>query len=125
MDNFRINITAIGDQTLQAAMRMVFDHNAPGKRAEAYTVDSEHGMIFLWHMHSSHTNAVALPFKMDADGAADFARRWLLDLDYGKQPDHDGDNERGWRLYTETWGKVASLDYSICAVQPMWAMFGK
>lgn len=41
---------------------------------------------------------------------------------YGK---FDGDYECGWRMFTEDWGHVASFHYSIVAVQPAWAMYGK
>lgn len=32
---------------------------------------------------------------------------------------------KGFRLYTEVWGRVGSSDYSIFAVQPAWAFQGK
>jgi hypothetical protein len=67
----------------------------------------------------------ALPFTLDAAGAADFAARWLAEADYGKQPDHDGDNGRGWRLYNESWGHVDGHFSAIIAVAPNWAMYGK
>lgn len=71
------------------------------------------------------TDHVALPFHLDAKSAADFARRWLAEAEYGKQPDHDGDNKKGWRLYNEAWGHVDSDHGAIIAVAPSWAAYGK
>lgn len=68
---------------------------------------------------------IALPFTLDAVGIADFAARWLAEVDYGKQPDHDGDNGRGWRVYVEGWGHIDSHWGAIVAVAPRWAMYGK
>lgn len=68
---------------------------------------------------------VALPFTLDAAGAADFASRWLAEADYGSQPDHDGDNGKGWCIYNEAWGHVDSHYSAIIAIAPSWAMYGK
>ena len=68
---------------------------------------------------------IALPFTLDAAGAADFAARWLAEADYGKQPDHDGDNGRGWRAYVEGWGHVDGHHRAIVAISPSWAIYGK
>jgi len=85
-------------------------------------------MVFL--QHNDHGNKdlgdqVAFPFVMDAVGAADFARRWLSQVDYGREPDHDGDNAKGWKLYNEEWGRVDSDSSAVIAVAPVWAMYGK
>jgi hypothetical protein len=49
---------------------------------------------------------------------------WLASADFGKQPDHDGDNEKGWHLYNESWGHVDG-PYAVFAVEPSWQMYGK
>lgn len=49
----------------------------------------------------------------------------IAHADYGRQPDHDGDNEKGWRLYNETWGMVGGDHSAFAAVEPAWAMYGK
>lgn len=150
MDNFRVDITAEGDSTLAAAMKLAFGkyrsatHYAvrpafAGEREEvpadapkwtkgAWKYGKEPKplrLVFYWSASESAPDLVALPFKMDAEGAADFARRWLAEADYGNQPDHDGDNEKGWRLYNEAWGHVDSHWGAFVAVAPEWAMHGK
>lgn len=125
-DNFHIDITNSGDLT--KAMEIAFEGAAGGK-AEAYAIDPKKGLVFLWHKAEprtvSETIVFNLPFKLDATGAADFAKRWLAEQDYGQQPDHDGDNGEGWRLYNETWGHVEGYTYGFVAVKPAWIMYGK
>lgn len=151
MDNFRIDITSEGQEQLAAAMSLAFGRfrQAVGYAirepvaAERYAFDDDdlqkkHGwmlkekssaspkrLVFYWSDYQNREDVVALPFKMDAAGAADFATRWLAELDYGKQPDHDGDNEKGWRLYCEGWGHVDGDSSAFVAVAPAWAMYGK
>ena len=70
--------------------------------------------------------AFALPSgPMTLEQAADFAVGWLEHADYGREPDHGGDNGKGWRLYCEDWGHVDHDHYAFAAVQPVWAMYGK
>lgn len=124
MDNFRINITAEGRQSLLKAFEIAAAHHAS---AVGYVVDAGAGLIFVWHVVEGR--ATKLPFKLDAAGMADFAERWLGEADYGKEPDHDGSNGRGWRVYNDAWGHVECTGfdefYAICAVKPEWAMYGK
>src|SRR6266853_1628044 len=109
MDNFHIDITSEGDLT--KAMQIAFTHY---NRAVAYEVDKEKGLIFFWSDNPDAMTAgvVKLPFKLDAIGAADFASHRLAKADYGTEPDHDGDNGHGWRVYNESWGRIEGRTYS-------------
>ena len=121
MDNFHFDLTSEGD--LVAPMKIAFQR--PTQRAEGYLIHPEKGLVFFWYLGETVEGLVKLPFKMDHVGAADFARRWLDEQDYGREPDHDGDNGRGWRLYNEEWGRVGSWTGAFIAVKPAWAMYGK
>lgn len=131
MDNFRFDVTCRGDGPFRQAMALAFGE----AKATAYVVMADKGLVFLSSPAISGIPSeppgepriiVPFPFKMDAEGAADFALRWLKDAaDYGRQPDHDGDNCRGWRLYNESWGHVGNHRSAIIAVLPAWAMIGK
>jgi len=127
MDNFRIDITGEGVKTMESAMVIAFggghDDRKP-RTAEAYAIDPEKGLIFFWTA-GLDKNIVKLPFKLDAIGAADFARRWLAEQDYGREPDHDGSNGKGWRLYNNSWSRVEGYSGSIVAILPNWAWYGK
>jgi hypothetical protein len=84
-------------------------------------------LVFFNHYEVGKTDGdkVALPFVMDGQGAADFAWRWLEQAKYPKEPDHDGNNHKGWRLYNESYGHVDQDCYGVIAVAPSWAEYGK
>lgn len=120
MDNFQIDITSEG--SIFKAMELAF-RDGPNMRAVGYRISTEKGLIF--YQYGSSARMTALPFKIDAAGAADFATQWLAEQNYGPEPDHDGDNGKGWRLYCEEWGHVDNESQAFVAVQPVWAMYGK
>lgn len=142
MDNFRFDMVCEGNKTLKAAIALVFSHRSM-RGATGYIIRPAHDafvhdkykhlnkpkrperLIFLWSNYESAEGYVPFPFEMDADGCADFASRWLGSVDYGREPDHDGDNGKGWRVYNEAWGHVEDLRATIIAVSPAWAMYGK
>lgn len=136
MDNFGIDITGEGRKIFTQAMEIAFSQHP---HALGYRIDGSR-LIFLWVASrytagNNSSNAldpavVAFPFKMDASGAAEFANRWLAEQDYGEEPDHDGSNGRGFRVFNEGWGHVklmsgATEHYAIVAVEPAWAVYGK
>lgn len=142
MDNFSIDVIAEGQETLLKAIEIAFAHNAPGNRVESYhitklvsdeynglpkSVDGRTAIILRWTKAEklSEDGPLNLPFKLDAKGAADFAQRWLTEQDFGREPDHDGHNKKGWRVITGNWGFVGNDRQAVCAVLPWWAAYGK
>lgn len=140
MDNYRFDMTCEGRERLTAALNLAFT----GKSAKGYIIRPAHEafkheqyrhldkpkrpdrMIFLWSDCEKPEGYHPFPFEMDPAGCAEFAWRWLEGTaDYGREPDHDGDNERGWRVYNESWGHVEDLHAAIIAIAPAWAMYGK
>lgn len=67
------------------------------------------------------------PFKMKrVEDLLPFVTGWLKETDYGNEPDHDGSNGKGWRVYNHNWGQVIGCgSYSFVAIEPAWAMYGK
>lgn len=137
MDNFKLDIVAEGDKLLASAMDIAFRGGGHSTATHYAIRDAEPAveegyrkapakkkrLVFMWV--EGGDDAIKLPFKLDAAGAADFARRWLAEADYGREPDHDGDNGKGWRLYNEGWGHVDGEYQGFIAVTPQWAMYGK
>ena len=121
MDNFKIDIVADGTENLGRALLLAFCY-CPGKKATHFIHDREKGLIFLWHKEG---DALPLPAGLTSQEATIIASKWLEETDYPKAPDHDGDNEKAWRVYNEAWGHVAQYHYAICAFKPVWAVFGK
>ncbi len=117
MDNFHFDMTSEGKELLKAAMMLL-----PRTEVVGYRVDDKKGLIFYW---ADSDKATQLPYPMTLEQAADFAAGWLDHASYGKQPDHDGDNGKGWRLYNESWGHVDGEWEAFVAVMPVWAMYGK
>jgi hypothetical protein len=148
MDNFGIDITAEGRASLEKALEIAFAHNCPGGTVSHYKVvkfkretryygepktthhfsdlkehqDGIPTLLLLWHEGQEATEHL---FAMDLAETLGFVNGWLNKVDFGKEPDHDGSNGKGWRVFTETWGRVAGYSYTVCAVQPAWAMYGK
>lgn len=79
-------------------------------------------LILLWHQER---DGIALPYPLDSKNVGDFVAGWLANASYGGEPDHDGSNHKGFRLFTDGWGHVAGYRYGIVGVQPAWAMHGK
>ncbi len=139
MDNFQIDITCEGKEKLIKAMALAFyrvqsiQHYVI-REAEPEFIDADKPymnrpakplrlVFFRYPPDSGQSNA--LPFKLDSEGAGDFAFRWLQEAAYPREPDHDGHNKKGWRLYNEAWGHVDSDYRAFVAVTPTWAMYGK
>lgn len=118
MDNFQFDMTSQGSETLKQALCLF---NPPGRTVSGYSTDGT--KLVLYWGNSSH--ATRLPFPMTLEQAADFAAGWLDHAQYGSEPDHDGDNSKGWRLYCDSWGRVGGDDFAFAAVEPVWAMYGK
>jgi len=123
MDNFKVDVVWEGETTFRTLLAMVLNRRIGKKgKFEYYEIDETYGLVLYW---TESKNAVKLPYPMDLSAIVDFAWNWLKSADYGRQPDHDGDNGKGWRIYTESWGQVKSDWATICAIQPVWAMYGK
>jgi hypothetical protein len=118
MDNFHFDMTSRGADALKKALQL-FDPQV--RRMTGYST-SGNKLVLYW---GDSPQATKLPFPMTLEQAADFAVGWLAHADYGREPDHDGSNSKGWRLHCDTWGIVDGDHYAFAAIQPVWAMHGK
>lgn len=101
-------------------------------------------LIFMWHEHNGSPALIA-PLE-DAEAIADQIYAWLRIQDYGRQPDHDGDNHKGWRVnikgpvkskvqneyfkpeqeWSQPWDITYDhTSYDVFCVQPLWIEYGK
>ena len=123
MDNHRIDLTWEGDDRLREVLTMLLSKwGRRDKRFTHYLDDPDYGLILYW---TDRDHATKLPRPMSMKRYIEFAIEWLHKQDYGKEPDHDGSNGKGWRVFNESWGHVKSDWGGICAIQPVWAMYGK
>lgn len=146
MDNRTIDIVSEGNKALEMALNIVWA-NCPGGKATHYKIvklkeeveyygsptdrhyttlkedkEGEDTLILLWN---EEKGALPLPYFLELEEAINFIKGWLKKAEYQEQPDHDGSNGKGWRVFNEQWGHVAGHHYAIVGIQPQWAMYGK
>jgi hypothetical protein len=146
MDNRTLDIVSEGSEALAMALKLAWP-SAPGGKATHYKMltlvekveyygqpathhvktlkEDPKGVPTLILFWSAERDSTPLPYPMPLDQAITFVQGWLKQTDYGEEPDHDGNNHKGWRVFTESWGLVMGHHYTIVAVQPEWAMYGK
>lgn len=103
----------------------------PGKSTPDYYSIVDDELALFWY--KSEGNPQSLPYVMDAEGLCDFAWNWLKTAPRGEQPDHDGHNEKGWKIYNNPEGyngdpnnkKVWNRHHCIVVVKADWCMYGK
>lgn len=137
MDNFRLDLTGESIETLKEGLSIAFRHNAPGGRTthwaevEVKTLPEWDGasgtrkaLVLLWHEDTS-LKSQAFPTRLENQKVVEIVLEWLKGADYGPEPDHDGSNGRGFRLFCDHWGHVAGSHYGIIGIAPAWAQWGK
>jgi hypothetical protein len=126
MDNRHISIQSEGRKAFDLAFQLMFD-NAAGGKATHYFEDKEKGLVLLWAEDTSK-KSIPLLTKLAWKEAADLAWTWLENQpkeQYRDYLDHDGSNNKGFKVYNESWGHVSGSFYAILAVLPVWAWYGK
>lgn len=122
MDNRLIVVQSEGRKSFDLAFQLFFVNDI---KATHYLDYPEKGLVFFWH---EYAKAIKLPAPLNALQAANIAWTWLetkSDKEYLEWLDHDGSDGHGFKVYNEDWNKVAGLPFSILAVQPVWAWYGK
>lgn len=124
MDNFQFDITSDGN--LEQWLTLCMSHN---RRSVGYIVDKRVSgpdrLIFFWTEPEANERINVFPGSADAKLLSAIIQSWLDEVPYGGQPDHDGSNKKGFRLYNEAWGHIGSHREAFLAVEPAWALYGK
>lgn len=95
------------------------------KKFEGYAIDTNNGRIVFFG-YKGHKDATPFPTSMSGDFCAQLAIGWLKEARYPAEPDHDGDNSKGWLCYTENWGHIEPYGFEASlAVEPHWLIYGK
>lgn len=117
-DNPIIRVNGISLARLKYAMQLGQGFDAYGYRI--------HENKIAFAQYQSAPEMTPFPTELGADRCAEIAYDWLQKAEYPREPDHDGDNKKGWLLRTDGWGQVEGLDYHyFVSVEPTWIMFGK
>lgn len=143
MDNKIFNVNGRTKEQLRAALDLLLmDEYGGHRKVEGWYFLKDKGFVLTWHADvklgsTAFTNALGQPKVPTHEELTDILWEWLKSPDALSVPhtgwdhdaDHDGDNELGWRLYTEDWGCVnrnGGIDhYSIAALKPAYLWYGK
>jgi hypothetical protein len=149
MNNRVIDIISDGEKALTLALELIWPNAKSGQvthyklvhlaeKTDYYLTESDigkphvtklvedpSGKITLILFEREERGSIVLPYPHDFKQTVNFVTGWLRIADYGPQPDHDGVNQKGWRVFNQQWGLIAGHNFAILAVQPKWAMYGK
>lgn len=132
MDNRIFNVNGEGLDMLVQTLKLVFRQEGANTKAKAWRFIPGKGFVLLWHANTN-SGATAFPVPMEPEEVAPLVMRWLETPEaqemacegWDKDEDHDGSNDRGWRVYCEDWGHVGGESYAICAIRPVFLWYGK
>jgi hypothetical protein len=124
VDNFHFDVTCQGNEQFSKCLEMAITLSGH-KNVTHYLIDDKRGLGLFWHYQDKHDTLLKLPYPMKIPAIVQFATNWISQVEYPQQPDHDGDNGRGWRIYNESWGHVWDYHEGVIAIAPVWAMYGK
>ena len=116
---------------LEAAIRILLTYH---RRVTHYVVGSSLGglpyLALLWGEHKIGLPLIA-PME-SADAIRSQIEAWLKTAEYGREPDHDGSNSKGFRLtteipkiYDEQWRTQDWAFYTFIVIEPIWIEHGK
>jgi hypothetical protein len=125
-DNRLFSVNGETCPMLESALKLAFDQEGT-KTAWGWKVNHDYGIILCTYSTSGFT-----PFltPMSSDTTTSTIWDWLCDQDvddfkldeWEEDCDHDGTNDKGWRVYTDTWGDV---DEGFIAIKPVYLWYGK
>jgi hypothetical protein len=134
--NFHVTVRSLGTEHLKRALSFFFDayQTAVGFSVKDTTIPSyghedqpAKALVLHWAFPDHNQILVSkFPAPLDLDAVVPMVESWLAQNPYGKRPDQDGDNLRGFAVFNDTdWNKTYGESTAICAIAPHWAMFGK
>lgn len=116
-DNFHFDITGA---PLALSLEVA---TSKWKNVVGWSVDNDGRRLVLYWTACEQSTPLPAPLSDAALEA--FVKAWLDGVDYGTEPDHDGHNGRGWRVYVDRWAQVGYVWQTSLAVEPAWIMYGK
>lgn len=128
-DNYHFDITAWqghytnGRDMLEECLRIAFAEYDNG--ATYWSSHNKKRLVLYWRDPSGVNGAVAFMGATGPGVVTPLVRQWLSNAEYPKEPNHDGSNSKGWRIFNEDWAQVDGEPAAICAIEPAWLMHGK
>lgn len=141
MDNKIFNVNGRTKKQLALAVQLLLlTEYSDNQKVRGWYYSKQKGLILTWHVSEQvtpFTDRMGKESEIVGDELVDLLWTWLNTpeardvecVDWDENLDHDGSNEKGWRLYVDEWGHVksgSSLDhYSIAAFKPVYLWYGK
>jgi len=146
MDNRLFNINGkTKDQLTLAVKCLLLDEYGKNIIVKGWYFSKQKGLVLTWYLDENEkekvtpfTDRMGKPCAINEDELVDLLWKWLdseeakiVEFEHWESNvDHDGDNDKGWRLYTEDWGCIKYAEYaidhySIGAFKPVWLWYGK
>lgn len=125
MDNHHLIFRGETKEEFYAAMKLLFrTQDKSPITATGYIINENKFVLFQYDREEE--GMTPFPYPMDYEATATFIWGWLQKVDYPPQPDHDGDNHKGFEVANNSWGEVDGYQYSTFgAIRPNWCMYGK
>ena len=136
MSFYQINVVSDDPQLLLHALTIAMSHShVADKGCWGWGEHPEKGLILFAHPLSGRTKDLfpsnPFPTRLRLDQVVPMVKQWLSVQQYGREPDHDGSNSKGWHVFTESYGGILLTDgyqnswEAICAIKPVWIEHGK
>jgi hypothetical protein len=120
MDNRKIEIESTGNEDFRLAF--ILACSKWGDRSKFKIKGFKVVDDTLWLYEYEDKEMTAFPFDLDIGDATNFAWGYIEKTPCKlKQPDHDGDNEKGFSLIANEWNQ----NKHFVEIKPIWAMYGK
>ena len=116
MDNKKREILSNEKSVFEVAMKLA----TSSKNVVGYRIHKN--KLILYRTKSD--SMVELPYAMETDEVSSFVWGWLMkNKPVEPQPDHDGDNEFGFRILSEN--RIQGEWEAFVEIEPIWACYGK
>ena len=127
-DNAVFNVNGKSESRLRDALSLALN----GGTVAAYKFIQSKGLVLYSYASSGNNGVVKFPTPLSANEVSGIVIKWLQSEEAKSVPcegwdadaDHDGDNEIGWRVYTEDWGHVEG-EWDALAIKPAYMWYGK
>jgi len=128
-DNRIFNVNGKSEEYLLETLQLALKNT----KVEGWKHSPNHGLILFWAIPKNDKKVNRFPAPLNADAIFPIVTQYLKSEDASKveckdwdaDADHDGHNERGWRVYCTDWGHVGNECYALIAIKPAYIWYGK
>lgn len=131
-DNYLIDIVCDRKETFDLAFALVASmHYSLSTIGIIGWTEKKGALLLFTNMLDSDKPKVTLfPSRLSIQAAAEIAWNWLSTREYPQEPDQDGSNKKGYRIFTNSepddiWYQPMGMFGALLAVKPEWCMYGK